>query len=127
MKTQNINNMLFDKEFREQLRSDPQQIAKKIYNESSDNVEYKVFTNSKDTTYLVFHDQTLINGLNKVNAAATAGTGGSIGTVATAGTIDSITSSISTASSVSCASTGGSIGSVDIGSGAITGLINKGK
>ncbi len=127
MKTQNTNNMLFDKEFRKQLRSDPQKMAKNIYNENLDNVEYKVFTNSKDTTYLVFHDQTLINNLNKVNAAATAGTGGSIGTVATAGTIDSISTTLSSIGTVSSAGSGGSIGSADIGSGAVAGLVNKGK
>ncbi len=111
MKTQNTNNIWFDKKFREQLRSNPQQLANNIYNESLDNVEYKVFTNSKDTMYVVFPNKELMLNLDNINVAVNTSTIGSAGSSTTVGTLGSVGTTLSSAST---ASTAGSVGSVKV-------------
>ncbi len=109
MKTQNINNMLFDKEFREQLRSNPQKTAKNIYNQDLDNVEYKVLTNTKNTTYVVLPSKELMLDLGDINAAG--GCVSSAGSVSSFGTIGTVGGSLST---VFSAGTVGSAGSIKV-------------
>ncbi len=109
MKTQNANNMLFDKKLRKQLRNNPQQVAQNIYNQDLDNVEYKVLTNSKDTMYVVFPSKKLMLDLGDVNAAGNSSTISSAGSASTVGTLSSIGATLGSSSTAGTISSAGSI------------------
>ncbi len=110
MNTQDPSNMFVNKEFRKQLRNNPEQAIKEIGNKNTNDVAYKVWTNTVDTTYIVFPDQILVANLDNVHVAfATVGSAGSVGSVGTAG---SVSTSSCPAGCVFCVGTAGSSGSI---------------
>ncbi len=106
----NINELLFDKEFRQQLRENKSAIDT-LYQYGEEDIEYKVVTNSKNITYIVIPSKDLYTSLDNINAASAAHTAGSAGTVGSIGTVSSAASATTCASSLGSASSAGSISS----------------
>ncbi len=115
MNTQYPSNMFVNKEFRKQLRNNPEQAVKEIGNKNTNDIAYKVWTNTVDTTYIVFPNQELITNLDNVNVASgTISSAGSVGSLASVSSAGSLSSTASTLGCVGTAGTIGSTGSIEI-------------
>ncbi len=99
-----INNKLFDKAFRNELRNNTKDAISKLQDKSNKDIKFNVVTNTKDTTHIVFPNQeSMMISLSKLYAGEDTFT---IGTVGSAG-------SVSTASSFGCTfGTAGSVGTI---------------
>ncbi len=102
-----VSNKLYDKSFRTKLRAEPQatiaQWGKELGYTSGKEVEIKVVTNTKTTTYVVLSSMVTAKDLDNMQVAGNCA--GSVSSVGSASTFGCATTSISTVG------TGGSVGS----------------
>ena len=108
------NKLLFDKSFRDKLRNNPKKEITGLDYKNND-IDYKVVTNTKHTTYIVFNDQSLNIKLNNIQAGtqtvSTAGSGGTAGSLSTYGCIGCFLGSAGSFSTAGCVSSLGTVGS----------------
>ncbi len=118
MKENNINkNLLNSKQFRSKLRNYPTSTINELSNENNKDIEFKVITNTKNTTYVVLPNHSLsIKDIEKLTAAgelrgSSAASLGSIGTLGSVGTVISVGSCWSSISTTGSAGTVGTVSS----------------
>lgn len=103
---------MYDKEFRQQLMSDPKKYYKKFNDVFLDDVEVIVKKNTKNISHIIMPSDSEsikrdIGNLGNIRGGFALGTTGSLGSVATASSLGSV---CGTGSSFSCASTMGTAG-----------------
>ncbi len=103
------NTILYDKNFRQRLISDPYQYSKDMGYDLPEGIEIIVKKNTQAITYVAFPDSELNESIiNQLQAAGNCT--GSVGSAGSASTISSATSTIGSTTSVS---TVGTVGSAD--------------
>lgn len=90
------SNIFYDKDFRSKIRNSDKDSLKQLVVSMSGDVQTKVLTNSKSTTYFVIPNISTMDtaGLYGVQAAGKVGTAGSVATASTGGSIGSICGSL---------------------------------
>ncbi len=104
-------NLILDKELRNELRKNPKLALNKLYNKNND-IEIVVVTNTKDTTYIAVLDNPNIQldgDLGSITAAVKTSTASSVGSAGSAGTIGTVASCVGTFSTAGSVSSAGSI------------------
>ncbi len=103
--------MLYDKNFRQRLISDPYQYSKDMGYDLPEGIEIIVKKNTQTITYVAFPDAKLNESIVNELQAAGVGSVGSAGTAGSVSTLGSVTATLSTTTSVG---TVGSLGTTRV-------------
>ncbi len=104
-----INNKIFDKAFRNELRNNTKDAISKLQDKSNKDIKFNVVTNTKDTTHIVFPNQaSMMTDLSELHAGVEIFCVGTVGSAGTAGTLSTVLGSYGSISSVSSVGTAGS-------------------